>query len=87
MIHLRLRPEKMLLTLFISIVPSHLIAVFLGIKQRDEMNAGPDLLAGNFATRSVSLLASVGGRTGREGTGGRTFAHAFQGNTCTSRSS
>lgn len=78
-VHLSLRPEKMSLTLFIGIIPAHLIPVFLGIKQRDEMNARPDSFAGDFAAHGIQVSYPRWNQTGGRALGRGRNALSFTG--------
>lgn len=63
-VRLGLRAKQLLLARLIGIVATNQITVFFGLKKRDEMDASPDLLAGEL-TSHIDLCQSsfkIGGR-------------------------
>lgn len=58
-----LRTQKLLLTSLVREVSADLVTVFLSLEQRDQVQAGPDLLAGElvlFADTVEELVVAVG---------------------------
>lgn len=49
MVNTSIVTEKLLLALLIGEMSTDLIAVFLGLKERDEVDASPHLFTGEFA--------------------------------------
>lgn len=51
MVDLGIFPKELLLALLVGQVPPDLVTVLLGLQERDQVNASPDLLTRVFAVR------------------------------------
>ena len=55
-IHLDVLAEQFLLARLVGQVAADVIAVLFGLEERDQVDAGPHLFAGEFAKEGISMV-------------------------------